>query len=282
MPDRVRNLPAFTLVELLVIVAIIAVLMALLLPALNKARDAAKSAVCKSNLRQTLMGAGMYAADDPLQTVPSGRTWADGPSAGNIKFWPYFLVEGRSILDQPNQPFGFYVSRRASLCPANPKYETSAKETSAGLSGYGMYNAGTEHDANGWNFAATVQVSNAAGNTTRVRLLRTVAVPYPSSMIFLVDSVSRNYYDGTGWWCSGAFTPNGEASYWSRIHVLHADNSNYAAFDGHVAAGTPEQLFAQTLTRPRYYFGPSDGRSQRYPDRFHFDTRGTLIPEAGW
>lgn len=43
----------FTLTELLVVVAIIGILVTLLLPSLSKAKDAAKSAVCRSNLKQT-------------------------------------------------------------------------------------------------------------------------------------------------------------------------------------------------------------------------------------
>ena len=42
---------AFTLVELLVVISIIATLLAILMPSLNRARDAGRSAVCKSNLR---------------------------------------------------------------------------------------------------------------------------------------------------------------------------------------------------------------------------------------
>src|SRR3989442_7150034 len=55
---------AFTLVELLVVLAVIAILAALLLPTLARARASARSAACKSNLRQLGLALNMYVHDN--------------------------------------------------------------------------------------------------------------------------------------------------------------------------------------------------------------------------
>lgn len=54
---------AFTLVELLVVIAIMAILMAILLPALSKAREQARTTVCKTNLKTQWTACTMYMDD---------------------------------------------------------------------------------------------------------------------------------------------------------------------------------------------------------------------------
>lgn len=77
----------FTLIELLIVIAIIAILAAMLLPALQQARERGKSSKCVSNLKQLGMAAMLYTSDNhdylppayggyTANTSERGCTWA--------------------------------------------------------------------------------------------------------------------------------------------------------------------------------------------------------------
>ena len=85
---------AFTLIELLVVIAIIALLLAILIPALGRAKEAGKRAVCLSSLKQLGMAFVLYAGDNDDKIVSSdvgvpgfsptwvNKVWASGWSTG--------------------------------------------------------------------------------------------------------------------------------------------------------------------------------------------------------
>lgn len=81
--DSIKGLRGFTLVELLVVIAIIGVLIALLLPAVQAAREAARNAQCKNNLRQ--MALGMLNYESGQGRFPAGGwgfRWMGEPDLG--------------------------------------------------------------------------------------------------------------------------------------------------------------------------------------------------------
>ncbi len=85
--------PAFTLIEVLVVVAIIALLVAVLLPSLSKAREMAKVNACKANLHDFGLAIQMYTneSDPYLPLVPylGSSIYPDNPPADDNLFVLY-------------------------------------------------------------------------------------------------------------------------------------------------------------------------------------------------
>ncbi len=111
---------AFTLIELLVVIAIIALLLSILVPSLRKVKDAAKTIVCASNLRQIGVAASSYAESND-QFIPraelSSVDFSDSnPFTGNwqIAFSPY--IGG-------GEGFQGYWEVEAYNCPSYPDKE---------------------------------------------------------------------------------------------------------------------------------------------------------------
>lgn len=95
--SKARELGGFTLMELLVVVAIIAILAALLLPAIAKAKNSTHVTACMNNLRQLQLAWTMYADDNDGKLVPNKYV------IGNPHTSRFSWVQGR--LDfSPNNP----------------------------------------------------------------------------------------------------------------------------------------------------------------------------------
>lgn len=81
---------AFSLVELLVVVAVLALLALLSVPEIGRALDAGRDMQCRSNLRQMVAGALIYASDHGAVLPPS---YERDFNAGTTRTWEWFLWE---------------------------------------------------------------------------------------------------------------------------------------------------------------------------------------------
>lgn len=109
MKRRPPRWSGFTIVELLVVIAVIAILIALLLPALAKAREVAQTTVCLANLSEIGQCCDEYSQTYQDQILPAGYTTPAEPYAD---MWPSILITA-GLVPQEN----ITASNAASYIP---------------------------------------------------------------------------------------------------------------------------------------------------------------------
>ncbi len=202
----------FTLIKLLVVVALILVLLGLLMPALKGARDTVKATVCQSNLRQSSIVAANYSADFNNYVYVTGQD----PFAVNASC----LWDNNGWAHEYSVTVEYVKPSSIFLCPSEFPYRMNTKDSRWCHWVYGADYTNTS--ANPLiSVAMTASANKNYRNAGRMRL--------PSRYIYLCDSFTSDSANK-----SQCYQILYTAQWGAGAALRHRSRSNSAFFDGHV------------------------------------------------
>ena len=215
---------AFTLIELLVVIAVIAILASLMLPALNRARETARSSICQSNLKNIGLALSGYLSDYNDIFPPSmwgGSSWSD---------WKYDWMQ----MVAPNAGMNLGTGQNGwSSIPKNSIFFCGSREASH--KGEKISGAFVSYGYNAFSLGSSnYSVYSAYGKSTSYpqKLSR---IKKPS--LHMSHTESRQNTD------AGSYG-NFEVKYTDKVCFPHNKRANTLYIDGHVASEDYKWLYS--------------------------------------
>jgi len=230
MSTHIRR--GFTLIEILVVIAIIAILSAILFPVFAKVREKARQTACLSNEKQLAMGLMQYTQDnDEFYPFGNNIPWGGGAGwAGTI--YPYVKSEKVYLCPDDSPGYGTSYCYNGNLAHSNYPGPVPAPSSIAILSSPARTVMLAEVTGNSWGVPYSIQNEGLTGamNSPAGYGLATLSDPSGAGQ---GNAASRTLKWVTGAMRNSGATAANLGSYQAMLG-RHTDGGSYVLADGHV------------------------------------------------